>query len=125
MAPTEAEVEEHLPLHLNYRSWCQDCRTGRGRQAPHIIEPHVRDKFGIAFCADYTCLTLADNEEDMKPSLLMYDDGKDVFWAIGFESKGLSELIVKYVKGVLDMSGYEGEKITFNMDQEPSIIALK
>ena len=22
MSPTKAEVEEHLPLHLNYRSWC-------------------------------------------------------------------------------------------------------
>ena len=41
------------------------------------------------------------------------------------ESKGPSEPIVKYVKGVLDMSGYEVEKITFKTDQEPSIIALK
>ena len=61
----------------------------------------------------------------MKPSMVMYDDHKDGFWAIGVESKGSSELIVKCVKGVLDMSGYEGEKITFKTDQEPSIIALK
>ena len=53
MAPTKAKVEEHLPLYLNYRAWCEDCRTGRGRQAPNIIEPHDRDKFGITFSADY------------------------------------------------------------------------
>ena len=55
----------------------------------------------------------------------MYDDDKDVFWAIGVESKGRTEPIVKHVKGVLDQSGYAGEKITFKTGQEPSIIALK
>ena len=55
----------------------------------------------------------------------MYDDDKNAFWAIRVESKGPSEPIVKHVKGMLDMSGYEGEKITFKTDQEPSIIALK
>ena len=99
MAPTNVEVEEHLPLHLNYRSWCEDCRTGRGRQAPHIIEPHDGDQFGIAFSADYAFLMPEDKEDDMKPSLVIYDDDKDVFWAIGVESKGPSEPIVEYVKG--------------------------
>ena len=61
----------------------------------------------------------------MKPSLVMYDNDTDVFWAIGVESKGPSEPIVKYVKGVLDMSVYEGEKISPNTDREPSIIVLK
>ena len=37
----------------------------------------------------------------------------------------MSEPIVEWVKGVLDQSGYEGEKITFKTDQEPSIVALK
>ena len=106
MAPTQAEVEEHLPLHFTYGSWCEVCRTGRGRQAPHIIEPHDRDKVGITFSADYAFRAPEDEEEDMKSSLVMYDDDNDAFWAIGVESKGPSEPIVKYLKGVLDMSGY-------------------
>ena len=125
MAPTKAEVEEHLSLHLNYRSWCKHCRSGRGRQAPQIIGPHDRDKFGITFSADYAFLTPEDKEDDMKPSLVMYDDDTDAFFMIGVESKGPSEPTVKQIKGVLDMSGYEGENITFKTDQEPSIIALK
>ena len=32
---------------------------------------------------------------------------------------------MKYVKDILDQSGYEGEKLTFKTDQEPSIVALK
>ena len=61
----------------------------------------------------------------MKPRLVMYDDDTDPFWASGAESRGPSEPILKYVKGVLDMTGYEGEKITLKTGQESSIIAPK
>ena len=37
--PTKAEVEEHFPLHLQYRSWCRHRRAGKGRLAPHLVEP--------------------------------------------------------------------------------------
>ena len=37
----------------------------------------------------------------------------------------MTEGIVKYVTGVLDQSGYQGQKIAFKSDQEPSILALK
>ena len=33
--------------------------------------------------------------------------------------------MVKYTVGVIDQSGYIGEKTTFKSDQEPNIIALK
>ena len=36
--PTKAEVEEHDPLHLHYRDWCSDCRAGKGRLAPHLVD---------------------------------------------------------------------------------------
>ena len=32
---------------------------------------------------------------------------------------------MKYAKDILDQSGYDGEKMTFKTDQEPSIVALK
>ena len=41
------------------------------------------------------------------------------------KAKGPSEAVVKYVKDILDQSGYEGEKLAFKTDQEPSIVALK
>ena len=61
----------------------------------------------------------------MQPSLIMYDDSKGAFWAAGVRSKGVSEAIVKYVKGILDQSGYECETLTFKTHQELSIVALK
>ena len=44
--PTKAEVDEHVLLHLHYRSWCRHCRAGKGRLAPHLVEPPDREKLG-------------------------------------------------------------------------------
>ena len=118
MAPTRAEIDDHYPLHLNYRSWCEHCRAGKARQDRHLVEPHDREALGITFSADYAFMTPEEQEEDMQPSLVMYDDDKEAFWALGVEHKGPSEPVVKYVKGVLDQSGYEGQKIAFKTDQE-------
>ena len=61
----------------------------------------------------------------MQPALIFYDDDKDSFWAVAAEEKGATESMVKYGVGIIDESGYIGEKITFKSDQEPSIVALK
>ena len=34
-APTKKDVDEHLPLHLESRDWCEDCVAGRGHAAAH------------------------------------------------------------------------------------------
>ena len=120
--PTKAEVDEHFPLHLHYRSWCRHRRAGKGRLAPHLVEPPVRERLGVTFSADYPFM---GSEEDMRPSLIMYDANKGAFWAAGVRAKGVSEAVVKYVKDIPGQSGYEGEKLTFKTDQEPSIVALK
>ena len=41
------------------------------------------------------------------------------------KTKDVTEWLVKYVKDVLDQSGYNGEKIAIKSDQEPTMIALK
>ena len=120
--PTKAEVDERFPLRLHYRSWCRHCRAGKGRFAPHLVEPPDREKLGVTFSADYAFM---GSEEDMQPSLIMYDDSMGAFLAAGVRAKGVSEAVVNYVKNILDQSGYEGEKLTFKTDQETSIVALK
>ena len=115
--PTKAEIDEHFPLHLNYRSWCEHCVAGKARQSQLRAEPHDREKLGITFSADDALMSAEDIEEDMKSTLVMYDDDKGAFWAIGVEIKGASESIVKCVKGVLDQSGYEGQRMTSKADE--------
>ena len=66
-----------------------------------------------------------ENEIGMQPALIFYDDDKDSFWALAAEEEGATDAMVKYGVGILEESGYIGEKITFKPDQEPSIVALK
>jgi hypothetical protein len=74
---------------------------------------------------DYAFMTAEEAEEDMQPTLVIYDDDKMSFWALAVEQKGVTEGIVKYVAGILDQSGYQGQKLAIKSDQEPSILALK
>ena len=66
-----------------------------------------------------------EGEHDMQPALILYDDDKDSFWAVGIDAKGATEAMVQYGVGTIEQSGYIGEKLTFKSDQEPSIVALK
>ena len=65
IAPTKAEIEEHYPLHLEYRSWCEHCRAGKARQSPHRIEPQDRERLGITFHADYAFTVPEEKGEEM------------------------------------------------------------
>ena len=73
--------------------------------APHLVEPADREKLGVTLSADSAFLGSEEAEEDMQPSSGMYDDDKKVFWAVGVQSKAVNELVVKFVKDVLDQSG--------------------
>ena len=53
LLPTKAEIEEHFPLHLQYRDWCEHCVRGKGRLAQHRVEPSDREKFGVTIHMDY------------------------------------------------------------------------
>ena len=93
--------------------------------APHLSEPPDREKFGITIHSDYAFLTAEEADEDMQPSLVIFDDDKEAFWAIGVRNKTVTEPLVEYFKSILDQSGYEGEKISMTSDQEPAMLAMK
>ena len=125
--PTKAEIAEHYPLHLNYRSWCRHCVAGKARSAAHKAKDDDEEQLGVTMHTDYAFMGGEHNEEEegMQPSLIMYDDNKDSFWAAGVDKKGASEAMVSFAVGVFDQSGYIGEKVSFKSDQEKSIVALK
>ena len=123
--PTKAEIAEHFPLHLNFRSWCEHCMAGKSRIAQHVVQPSDRERLGITVHMDYAFMVPEEAEVDMQPTLVIYDDDKKAMWALAVEQKGVTEGIVRYLVGVLDQSGYQGQKVTIKTDQEPSILALK
>ena len=128
LLPTKAEFDNHYPLHLNYRSWCKHCVAGKARSNQHIQNKEEdRVRLGTTLNADYAFMSGEhdEGEQGMQPALIMYDDDKDSFWAVGIDAKGATEAMVQYGVGVIEQSGYIGERIIFKSDQEPSIVALK
>ena len=123
--PTKAEIAEHYPLHFKYRLLFAHCRAGKMRLAPHLCEPADRKKLGITLSLEYAFMGGEEADENIQPSVLIYDDDKDACWAIVIKAKTVIEQLVKYFKDVLGQSGHEGDRITVKLDQGHSIVALK
>ena len=123
--PTKAEIEYLYPLHLNYRDWREHCMSGKARLAQHKVEPADRVRLGVTFSADYAFPGSEEAEEGTQPTLVVYDDDKIAWWALGVAKREVNEPVVKYVVDVLDRSGYEGQRISFKTDQEASLVARK
>ena len=123
--PTAAEVEAHLPLHLEFRSWCPHCVAGKGIATQHRESAGESDNMGITVSLDYCFMTADDAEEDMKAILICYDHSKKGLWALPVEQKGAQEDVVKWVHDKLEESGYAGVPVTLKSDQEPAMMKLK
>ena len=93
--------------------------------AQHVVQPRNRERLGVTVHMDYAFTTAEEAEEEMQPTLVVLDDNKESVWALGVEQKGVTEGIVKFVAGILDQSGYQGQQLTMKSDQGPSILALK
>ena len=130
IAPTKAQLEEHLPLHLNYRSWCPHCVFGKAHSAHHRTAEEVESD-GVTWHMDYCFFGKKSLEEEVSDSdntfavLVVYDDYMGAFWALRVEKKGSSMDVVKWCCDKLEDSGYAGMKIAIQCDQEPSIVELR
>ena len=74
---------------------------------------------------DYCFMTEEEKDEDICPTLIVYDDKAMSIWALPVENKGPVDYVVKWFVGKLEESGYDGEKVAIKSDQEVAILALK
>ena len=131
--PTKADIEEHFPLHLNYRSWCPHCVSGRGLSTQHrsVAGPVEDVTWHMDYCflgdkAEDSMLDDIDGDQTGKLAILVtYDELKHAFWALQVERKGPAESVVKWCYDKLEDSGYGGTPVTIKSDQEESIVALR
>ena len=133
--PTKAELAEHLPLHLQYREWCEECVRAKGLSRPHRSTgedalPGVTWNMDYCFLGGRADEDIFDDDSEEKrrgklPILVVYDSCKRAFWTVAVPQKGPVESIVKWCIDRLEDSGYIGEEITIKSDQEESIIALR
>ena len=93
--PTKADIEEHLPLHLNYRSWCSHCVSGRGLSTQHrsVAGPVEDVTWHMDYCflgdkAEDSMLDDIDGDQTGKLVILVtYDELKHAFWALQVEER--------------------------------------
>ena len=124
-APTRKEIDEHFPLHANYRSWCPHCQAGRSTSRQHRCN-HGDDVLGPCISIDYAFKYDEEKEESTAPVLVTVDKSKGTIWALQVDAKGVDNGAgAKWLCDRLDFAGYRGTKITIMSDQEPSIVALK
>ena len=65
-SPTQADLKEHYPLHLHYRSWCADCVHGKGHSKHHRSsnsEPSGEVTWHMDYCF-YSKKTLEEHDHD-------------------------------------------------------------
>ncbi len=103
--PTKKELEEHLPLHADYKSWCPICVAGEGihNQARKSTE-EKGNKIGITISMDYCFLTTEGESEPGPKVLVIHDDRLDAIWALEVKAKGPSAEVVTWIVGELEES---------------------
>ena len=127
LAPTKEMVEEHSRTHAEYRDWCEHCRAGKSTGLHHRRGDPTEEKIGVTISVDYAFRLKEEQEDDLIPVLVAYDNCKRSVWALGVEEKGIAStaVAVEWLVSKLDMSGYHGVGISLKSDNEPSILALK
>ena len=124
--PSQAEVDAHFPLHLEYISWCPHCKAGKGISMRHMYQPEKDEShLGTTWPLDYCFMTAEDEEEDMRAILVIYDHAKLGLWTLPVEKKGVDENVVTWIVGKLEECGYTGTPIPLKSDQEPAMVSLK
>ena len=123
--PTQKDIDEHYPLHLEYRDWCEHCVAGKGGAAQHRQQRGDEESMGPTIDVDYAFITPEGEDQDMCPVLAAYDRTHHGIWVMETDQKGPTDASVKLLNGKLEESGFDGVKITMMSDQEDAIKALK
>ena len=123
-APTAREIEEHLPLHAQYRSWCKWCVFGKG-VANHHVAGDEKEKIGVTISMDHCFATPQERDADVPPTLIVCDDDKQAIWAYSCPNKTVSDGLLAWLMQNLSDAGYSGLTVTLKSDGDEGMIAIK
>ena len=76
LAPTKEMVEEHNRTHAEYRDWCPHCRAGKSTGLHHRQGDPNEEKIGVTISDDYAFRLKEEQEDDLIPVLIAYDNVK-------------------------------------------------
>ena len=103
LKPSSAEVDDHMEIHLPYRSWCRHCVRGRGRQSAHMAgtqEPTISE---VHF--DYGFLGNEKEPGKTVPAMVAKERKSRLLMAAVTPTKTTGTYIAKRVMGFLKEIG--------------------
>ena len=107
--PTAAEVEAHLPPHLEFRSWCPHCVAGKGIATQHRKNTGEITELGVTLSLDYCFMTAEEAGDDMRAVLIAHNHSKPSLWALPVEHKGVQDDgVVRWIVDEPEESAYAG-----------------
>ena len=87
LAPTKEMVEEHNRTHAEYRDWCPHCRAGKSTGLHHRQGDPDEEKLGVTVSVDFAFRLKEEQEDDLIPILVAYDNSKRSVWTLEVEEK--------------------------------------
>ena len=124
--PTPVEVEEHEATgHIQYRDWYRHCIAGRGIGQPYRTRSKEQKAKSLVptVAMDYTFMARSEEEDRVKPILVVKDEKTQAVAATFVDAKGATPYAVKFTSNFLKHLGYR--KVVMKSDGEHAIVALK
>ena len=130
--PTRSEFEDHCVTHVPYRTWCNRCVEGRGREAGHSRQSNEGRSiptvsFDHALVGDKEEITIqeqTDVEEGSVKIFVVRDLMSKAVFAHVVPKKGLDDkgVAVDAIVGDIKWLGYT--RVMLKSDNEPAILKL-
>ena len=89
--PTKAEVEEHNPLHVHYRTWCPHCVAGRSISRQHRRQAAYEESLGVTVSIDYAFMAADEKEAETAAIMIAYEHKTKAIWAFELTTRALMQ----------------------------------
>ena len=108
--PSDAERRAHEIHHMPYRSWCEYCVRGRGKESPHLSRYEQGNDIPVVQM-DYAFLHETSDKEAKVTFLTMVDNSSGQMVAMAVQKKGHVKFVESFLLKSLESFGVTGEMV--------------
>ena len=109
--PSDAERRAHEIHHMPYRSWCEYCVRGRGKESPHLSRYEQADDGIPVVQMDYAFLHDTGDKEAKVTFLTMVDNSSGQMVATAVQKKRHDKFVERFLLKGLESFGVTGEMV--------------
>ena len=109
--PKDAERRAHEIHHMPYRSWCEYCVRGRGKESPHLSRYEQADDGIPVVQMDHAFLQDTSDKEAKVTFLTMVDCSSGQMVATAVQKKGHDKFVERFLLKGLESFGVTGEMV--------------